>query len=78
MAMIVRDGFRLDWMKTEIAPHRLDVTAFATARGALSGTTRLQEFVRLSAETTGARPDAMVQWEARGEERSGATGSAEP
>lgn len=65
-------------MKTEIAPQRLDVTAFAEVGGALAGSTALKDFPRLSAETTGAAPDAAVPWEARGEARPGATGATEP
>ena len=78
MGTIVRDGFRLDWMKTEFAPQRLDVNAFAENGGILSGSTALKDFPRLSAETTGVAPDAAVPWEARGESRTGATGAAEP
>lgn len=65
-------------MKTEFAPQRLDVTAFAENGGVLSGSTALKDFSRLSAETTGAAPDAAVPWDARGETRPGATGAAEP
>lgn len=74
----MRDGFRLDSMKTDFAPRRLDVAAFAECAGALSGHTRLQDFPRLSAETTGAAPEAAVPWEARGEARPGASGVAVP
>lgn len=76
--MIVRDGFRLIRMKTEFAPRRMDLTAFAASGGILSGRTALQDFSRLSAETTGAAPDLAVPWEARGETRPGVTGEAEP
>lgn len=65
-------------MKTEIAPQRLDVTAFAEAGVTLSGRTGLKDFPRLSAETTGATPDATVPWKARGEARPGGTGAVEP
>jgi len=65
-------------MKTEFAPQRLDVAAFAETAATLAGSTGLQDFPRLSAETTGATPDAAVTWEARGEQRPGATGTPVP
>lgn len=62
-------------MKTEFAPRRLDVAAFAEAGATLSGVTPLQDFPRLAADVAGASPDASVQWQARGERRPGATGA---
>ncbi|MET0519130.1 MAG: YceD family protein [Burkholderiaceae bacterium] len=62
-------------MKTEFAPRRLDVAAFAKAGTTISGQVLLRDLPRLSAETTGATPDAAVPWQARGEERPGASGA---
>jgi uncharacterized protein len=76
MAVIVRDGFRLDWMKTEFAPRRLDIAAFADAGATLSGTTPLHDFPRLSADAPSAPSDAVVRWQASGARRAGATGAS--
>ncbi len=74
----MRDRFRLVRMKTEIAPQRLDVAAFAARGGSLSGRSNLHDFARLSAESPEAAPTLVVTWEARGEQRPGTTGAPMP
>ncbi|MDP9897795.1 YceD family protein [Variovorax ginsengisoli] len=65
-------------MKREFTPARLDVSAFAEAAATLSGSDPLTRYTRLGAELADPAADAVVQWEATGQERTGAGGNAVP
>jgi len=65
-------------MKREFTPARLDVSAFAEAAATLSGSDPLARYARLSAELADPAADNVVQWEAAGQERTGAGGNAVP
>ena len=78
-------------MNRDFAPERLDVAAFAEAATPLSAHDPLQTYSRLLAEAIapasegaepGGLPDVrqgvMVDWQALGEERVGASGGATP
>lgn len=74
--MIVRERFRLDAMKREFAPSRLDVIGFAEESASLSGNDPVASYERLSAELAGAEPgDHVVAWTAAGEHRAGSDGA---
>jgi len=66
------------WMKREFAPERLDVAGFAAAAATLEAADPVPSHVRLAAELASPAPDAVVRWEATGEERAGADGKATP
>ena len=57
-------------MKTELAPRRLDVKAFAKTAGALAGEDPLAGYARLMAETEGRAASQSLRWAARGELRN--------
>ena len=65
-------------MKREFAPERLDVAGFAAAAATLEAADPVPNYVRLAAELAGPAPDAVVRWEAAGEERAGADGKPAP
>jgi uncharacterized protein len=65
-------------MKREFAPERLDVVGFAAAAGHLAAADPVPGYQRLAAELAVAVPDALVHWEASGEQRPGATGGTAP
>lgn len=62
-------------MKPETTPHRLDVKAFAQSSGAMAGQNLLSEYQRLVHETQGLGAQEMLNWSARGELRTDATGN---
>lgn len=59
-------------MPAEFHPRRLDVAAFAEARGALAGAEALAHFARLRQDCAdaGGDGDASVAWQASGERRA--------
>ena len=61
-------------MKREFAPERLNVPAFTAAAATLAADDPVPGYVRLVAELAAPAPDAVVHWEANGEERAGADG----
>ncbi|SEJ17168.1 MULTISPECIES: DUF177 domain-containing protein [unclassified Variovorax] len=61
-------------MKREFAPERLNVPAFTAAAATLDAADPVPDYVRLTAELAAPAPDAVVRWEATGEERPGADG----
>lgn len=63
-------------MKHEFDPDRLDVAAFAGAQAALSATDPVSAFRRLSDELNAPADDAVVRWQAAGQERTGGQGGA--
>lgn len=65
-------------MKREFAPERLNVPAFTAAAATLDGDDPVPGFARLVAELATPVTDAVVHWEANGEERPGADGKAVP
>jgi uncharacterized protein len=65
-------------MSREFAPSRLDVSSFAEAAAILSGSEPSRNYRRLHAELTAPSDDLAVQWQAAGQSRSGADGSAVP
>ncbi|MDT4829542.1 Large ribosomal RNA subunit accumulation protein YceD [compost metagenome] len=65
-------------MKREFAPERLNVPAFTAAAATLDGADPVPGFARLVAELATPATDAVVRWEATGEERPGADGKATP
>jgi uncharacterized protein len=65
-------------MKREFAPERLNVPAFTAAAATLEAADPAPAYVRLVAELAGPAPDAVVRWNASGEERPGADGKAVP
>lgn len=65
-------------MKKEFTPDRLDVAGFAQAGATLAGRDPLASFERLAAEAVELPGDAVVEWQAAGEERSGPGGQAVP
>lgn len=64
-------------MSSEFHASRLDVKAFAQAGGVLSGRDPLSKYARLLAETGAQGADRLVQWEARGEAYTDASGFAQ-
>ena len=88
----MREAFRLIAMKRDAAPVRLDVIDFAGTAATLAGEEPVTGYPRLAAElaTNGEEgpssrtegPDAvevpLVRWQATGERRTGADGTAEP
>lgn len=69
---------RLVRMKREFVPQRLDVAAFAAEAAALSADDPVPNYLRLTQELAAPAPEAVVHWEAAGEQRTGADGKAEP
>jgi len=69
---------RLVGMKREFVPERLDVAAFAAEAAALSADDPVPNYPRLVQELALPAPDAVVSWEAVGEQRTGALGKVEP
>jgi uncharacterized protein len=69
---------RLVGMKREFVPERLDVAAFAAEAAALTADDPVPNYPRLAQELALPVPDAVVSWEAVGEQRTGALGKAEP
>lgn len=65
-------------MKREFAPERLNVPGFTAAAATLEAADPVPTYVRLVAELAVPAPDAVVRWEAHGEERPGADGKAAP
>ncbi|WP_198086044.1 DUF177 domain-containing protein [Variovorax sp. E3] len=65
-------------MKREFAPERLNVPGFTAAGATLDAADPVPDYARLSAELAAPAPDAVVNWEASGEERPGADGKAVP
>jgi uncharacterized protein len=78
-------------MKRDAAPARLDVIDFASTAATLTGEEPVTDYPRLAAEleattdSTGSASDVpnafdplLVRWQATGERRTGASGSAEP
>ena len=65
-------------MKREFAPGRLDVAGFAAAAATLSADDPVRNYTRLVDEMAAEAPDAVVHWEADGEQRVGADGREEP
>ena len=65
-------------MKREFVPERLDVAAFAAEAAALSADDPVPNYPRLAQELASPAPEALVRWEAVGEQRPGALGKAEP
>ena len=63
-------------MKREFAPERLNVPGFTAAAATLEAADPVPNYVRLVAELAVPAPDAVVRWEAHGEERPGADGKA--
>lgn len=64
-------------MSQEFVASRLDVQAFAQAGAVLSGQDPLSKFERLLAETGNPGASRTVQWEARGEMQTDASGHAQ-
>ena len=69
---------RLARMKREFAPERLDVAGLAAAAATLNAADPVPNYARLVAELADPAPDAVIRWEATGEERPGADGKATP
>jgi len=65
-------------MTREFTPDRLDVRAFAEARGSLSGESTLAAFPRLADEAVEPGAAAAVSWSATGQERQDAAGAGVP
>ena len=61
-------------MSSEFLASRLDVKAFAQARGVLSGRDLLSKYGRLLGEAGGQGGDRPVQWQVRGEMHTDASG----
>ncbi|MDR1967304.1 MAG: YceD family protein [Burkholderiaceae bacterium] len=59
-------------MQKTFQPDRLDVAAFADARGMLEGADSLEKYERL---TLSSQADSSVKWQARGERRAAVDGS---
>lgn len=64
-------------MSSEFHAPRLDIQAFAQAAATLSGLEALSAYERLLAETGGQGLERTVRWEARGEQRTDASGHAQ-
>lgn len=64
-------------MSHEFVANRLDVKAFALAGAVLSGQDLLSKYERLLAEAGGQGAERTVQWQARGEARTDASGHAQ-
>lgn len=69
---------RLARMKREFAPERLNVPAFTAAAATLEAADPVPNYVRLLAELATPAADALVHWEAAGEERPGSDGKPVP
>lgn len=69
---------RLVRMKREFAPARLDVAGFAAAAATLDARDPVSRYQRLEAELAAPAPEAVVRWEAAGEERPGVDGKPVP
>jgi len=65
-------------MKREFAPERLNVPAFTAAAATLNAADPVPDYERLVAELAAPAPEAVVRWEASGEERPGADGKPTP
>ncbi len=65
-------------MTKEHSPDRLDVKAFAQARGRLSGHDSLLKYKRLAEMAQHLHPDLYVDWSADGELRDGLDGGPQP
>lgn len=65
-------------MKREFAPERLDVNSFVAEGAALHADDPVAGYQRLAAELADPTSEAAVTWEATGEQRPGASGSAVP
>jgi len=65
-------------MSKVFSPDRLDVAAFARAGARLASHDPLANHVRLMAEAAGPLPEAVVHWEAAGEQRQDGAGQPEP
>jgi len=65
-------------MKREFAPGRLDVAGFAAAAATLSADDPVAKYGRLVEELAMPASDAIVHWEAAGEQRAGADGGEAP
>jgi len=65
-------------MKREFAPERLNVPAFTAAAATLAADDPVPNYVRLVAELAAPAPEAVVRWEASGEERPAADGKPAP
>ncbi|MFM9921765.1 YceD family protein [Variovorax sp. H27-G14] len=61
-------------MKREFAPERLNVPGFTAAAATLEAADPVPNYARLVAELATPATDAIVHWEATGEERPGADG----
>jgi uncharacterized protein len=57
---------------------RLDVTAFAQARGLLQGRDLLSNYERLTLDRAALEADSFVNWQVRGEFRAAVDGSVRP
>lgn len=65
-------------MKREFAPERLNVPGFTAAAATLEAADPVPNYARLVAELATSATDAIVSWEASGEERPGADGKPVP
>jgi uncharacterized protein len=65
-------------MQKTFQPDRLDVAAFADARGTLEGADPLPRYERLALASQAAGLDLMVKWQAQGERRAAVDGSVHP
>lgn len=64
-------------MTKDYSPDQLDIKAFVQAGVLLQGHDALLKYERLAHEAQGLHPDLMVNWQARGELRAGATETPE-
>lgn len=65
-------------MSKTFAPGRLDVAAFAQAKGSLSAHDQLQEYERLAQELRAPEADLIIDWQVDGGQRSAIDGTYRP